>query len=346
MLFRSGIPYSTKSYIDNDSNLEYDTDYVYEICFVLSGWSDITTPIANLTTTHTTSIVRNTQIKLSVVGTSSAIILTMEHGSIGVDCDFDIYRKDNKNQTYSRIETIKRSSASAYKHIYTDETNLQSCTGYTYQIKSNILNKEVLSNEETVSLKGSTEISYFKTSKGSFNNSVKLNWDVNQIGTNNTYYSLGRRIVGKDISEFKEIYTVSGTNDNYFYEDNLATPGQYYEYQISAYSDCGGGKVLSNSKTDIGFSQNSGIVSGRIYYGTGVSVQDAKVNLIKSDNTDDSEQFRSLRVDNLGGGAFWDIDSKTGEKLFVGKPFTLQMWVNLDADIKQEGSTAQSSPMV
>ena len=120
VLIKSGIPYSTKSYIDNDSNLEYDTDYVYEICFVLSGWSDITTPIANLTTTHTTSIVRNTQIKLSVVGTSSAIILTMEHGSIGVDCDFDIYRKDNKNQTYSRIETIKRSSASAYKHIYTD----------------------------------------------------------------------------------------------------------------------------------------------------------------------------------------------------------------------------------
>ena len=59
-----------------------------------------------------------------------------------------------------------------------------------------------------------------------------------------------------------------------------------------------------------GFCRSTGIVSGRIAYGTGTAVDGARVTLVRNnDNASDISQFYSLRTSGSGDGVFLALSS-------------------------------------
>ena len=112
------------------------------------------------------------------------------------------------------------------------------------------------------------------------------------MGTDPTRFMLYRRLLGSNNDEdYQIIWETTGTESSYYYEDSRALAGQFYQYRVVAQS-----KYLNDdnqlvyddvsSKICDGFCQTRGIISGRITYGTGTAVANARVLLAKSGEGD------------------------------------------------------------
>ena len=80
-----------------------------------------------------------------------------------------------------------------------------------------------------------------------------------------------------------------------------------------------------------GFCRSTGIVSGRIAYGTGTAVDGARVTLVRNnDNASDISQFYSLRTSGSGDGVFLALSSDALNSQFGSSDYSVQMFVRPD----------------
>lgn len=80
-----------------------------------------------------------------------------------------------------------------------------------------------------------------------------------------------------------------------------------------------------------GFCRSTGIVSGRIAYGTGTAVDGARVTLVRNnDNASDISQFYSLRTSGSGDGVFLALSSDALNSQFGSSAYSVQMFVRPD----------------
>ena len=313
--------------------MDYETEYLYEVCFVHKNWN-INSPVSDLTVYKSCSIERDIKVNLSVERDSNfCFILNVEHTQMPKDCDIIIYRKSEAyGSKYDSIKTIKYKENSeanfiAYDSIISEPDQLIDAIEFTYKAEISILGKTFISQEITMPRNLATTITSFSASKGSSLNKTVLNWNVKLVGDEPVYYVVGRKLFNSN-DEYTEIYNISGNNTSYFYEDNNIVTGQYYEYNIQAYKESSGKRTKLNNKTDIGFCQNSGIISGNIFYESNMSVPKVKVVL---ENLDGDKKFQSLES-TKSGAAFWNIKYNKACEYFVKKPFSLQMWVKAAID--------------
>lgn len=164
--------------------------------------------------------------------------------------------------------------------------------------------------------------------KGDYNGLVKLSWEVHQVGNSITRYELMRTVKGKN--NWATIYKTSGIASSYYYEDNTALPGQYYDYKVRSITSCDEQESYLERGTD-GFCRSTGIVSGRIAYGTGTAVDGARVTLVRNnDNASDISQFYSLRTSGSGDGVFLALSSDALNSQFGSSAYSVQMFVRPD----------------
>ena len=182
---------------------------------------------------------------------------------------------------------------------------------------------------------GNSQVTAVNATKGDYNGLVKVAWEADQVGSDVTRYEVARCVKGTDT--WATIYKTSGTASSYYYEDQTALPGQYYDYKVVSITTCDGSDTRLE-KSDDGFSRATGIVSGRITYGTGTAVAGTRVALVRGDGTQQQGgQFYALRVSGAGDGVFLSKDSETLNKYFASKPYTLQMMIR--PDDSQTGTT-------
>lgn len=114
--------------------------------------------------------------------------------------------------------------------VFTDK-DVNPCETYKYKVEVTALEKTFsLISSTTGSISGSTEVTSVVASRGTFSGTVRLTWNVTQVGTSLTYFNVQRRLLGsQDENDFLTIYTTSGVATSYSYEDNTAQPGTYYE---------------------------------------------------------------------------------------------------------------------
>lgn len=342
----------TLEYVDGSTDLEYGEKYTYEVFFVLKDWFDElnkpTAPVADLSISNDITLVRVFPIKLSSTGTTKSVNLSWNFVHSGVSTTFDVYRKSG-TEGFTKLAAVTV-GATSDTATYKDETATGACKTYYYYVEtSSVLSTTFRSDTITGHLLSNSQVTKLQVSKGTFSNLVRLNWENLQVGTNPTRFIIGRRLLGTTGS-FSQINTQEGTASSYSYDDVTAQPGQYYEYAVASYFYCDSDKTYTQSMnlTDDGFCQSTGIISGRISYGTGVAVPDAKVNLLTASDENTKAQFYSMRVDGQYGGVKWNTDTATCKSYFEGaKPFTVEMWVRLDPRVMQtENGTTRSLPMV
>ena len=197
------------------------------------------------------------------------------------------------------------------------------CTEYSFNLKVKYggnVHSSKLSN--TVMLPSDTtgEIKSFDVSKGYYTDRASVSWILGKNGSEFSYFNLQRRAYNTSDSIWETLTTVENLGSSKFrYDDQTGRPGIYYNYKIEGVQTCNGVSNPSVSKTDIGFSQPYGVVSGSVTYGT--SKQAVKdVCVIAQGGS--AMKNRALYFT----GTQVEIDSETSNKLAPGESGTVQFY--------------------
>lgn len=336
------VNYSTLTYTDTDQNLEYDKTYTYEVSYLpgtdtdytrdqlyyLNKWKDITL-------TRSFDFGTMTLEEKEINGKTN-IVYTWSHEAITDASSSKTYTlyvqrsKDGGNNWADLGNPINITSSATTGGTYNDaDVNVRQ--PYQYRVKINVQGKDFYSTASQYTITNGSKLTGFSASRGNYNNVVKLSWTVNQVGTNPTYFTLQRRPLGSaGDAGWADIYTTTGTASNYSYDDNTAQPGSFNEYRLRIFDEYNGTKYEGTSLTTDGFSIATGVVSGRITYGTGTAVQGAKVTL--SATNADGKSIQSNKAIYLSGEASSGLACNTTNEeikkiLGDGKTFTVQFWM-------------------
>jgi len=337
------------SYTDTDADLAYNTKYEYKIVFIPKNISgDGEREELSQTLTNVEIVPSFEFSNLSPTPMSNSVLLSWSHPdpTNGEQLTFKVWRTLNRQslKTNGLIDKDKVIAALGSEPLKTvpaaqgttscEDNNLaNNMTLYLYIISVEAFGETWYSDViGPTTLSGHTEILNVTANRGTYSNVVKVQWDVKHVGVDGTRYVVSRRLLGSD-EDFLQVHMVTGTESSYYFSDNTAQPGQFYQYRVVAqgkFQDPDTGEInyedMSSGDAD-GFCQSRGTISGRITYGTGTAVADARVQLTKNnENGDNIQQFYSMYVEPMGG-IKWMPTESTGSALFVGKAFTFQMYV-------------------
>ena len=326
---------SVKTHKYTDDIPDYDSDYVYEVAFIPTGMPDgkrIERLVGSITTQVTRKFTINgLDIDAEKTNDKSITIKWNNQEFKGNEnYVFKILRADGDTINWEEIGSVSVSKKSQTQYSYTDSKNLQACHTYFYKVQTTMLENHTFVSENYVmgNLLGESQVTSLTATKGDYNGLVKLSWEVHQVGNSITRYELMRTVKGKN--NWATIYKTSGIASSYYYEDNTALPGQYYDYKVRSITSCDEQESYLERGTD-GFCRSTGIVSGRIAYGTGTAVDGARVTLVRNnDNASDICQFYSLRTSGSGDGVFLALSSDALNSQFGSSAYSVQMFVRPD----------------
>ena len=347
-----------------DSNIDYDQNYTYEVSSILDNWSndapvaDLTQTVGNISTIPVYNFPTFTDTRRE-----NSVYLSWTHDKLNTSASvsFKVWRCQDTNSFYDEdghpdskkiianmgdpYATVKASSTGTTTS-FEDKQIASSCTTYWYLVGVDLFGRTFYSSLlGPTSIEGSTSIKSLTANRGTYSDVIKLQWDVTQIGTDPSRFVVSRRLLGsQNDNDYQNVWVTSGTESSYFFSDTEVESGKFYQYRVMAQSNCVDNvtgettfKVTDRKEVD-GFCQSRGIISGRITYGTGTAVPNAKVLLTKNkESNDDADQFYSMQVEPQGG-IVWSPTASTGEQLFQGKPFTFQLYVRPDK-VVSGGST-------
>ena len=335
------IPYNTRKYTDDVP--DYDQEYVYQIYFVPTN-SPSGKLLSSLMSSKTQSVQRSFPINITdVVSDKKSITVKWQCPEFkgNESYAFKLLRTESKNgqpgDDWTEVATVNVTDKGKTQYEYTDTRDLKLCPTYIYKVQTTMLENKLFSSTNILEgrITGNSQVTTVNATKGDYNGLVKVAWEADQVGSDVTRYEVARRVKGTDT--WATIYKTSGTASSYYYEDQTALPGQYYDYKVVSITTCDGSDTRLE-KSDDGFSRATGIVSGRITYGTGTAVAGTRVALVRGDGTQQQGgQFYALRVSGAGDGVFLSKDSETLNKYFASKPYTLQMMIR--PDDSQTGTT-------
>ena len=337
----SDIPYNTRKYTDDVP--DYDQKYVYQIYFVPTN-SPSGKLLSRQMESTTQFVQRSFPINITdVVSDKKSITVKWQCPEFkgNESYAFKLLRTESKNgqpgDDWTEVATVNVTDKGKTQYEYTDTRDLKLCPTYIYKVQTTMLENKLFSSANILEgrITGNSQVTAVNATKGDYNGLVKVAWEADQVGADATRYEVARRVKGTDT--WATIYKTSGTASSYYYEDQTALPGQYYDYKVVSITTCDGSDTRLE-KSDDGFSRATGIVSGRITYGTGTAVAGTRVALVRGDGTQQQGgQFYALRVSGAGDGVFLSKDSETLNKYFASKPYTLQMMIR--PDDSQTGTT-------
>lgn len=330
----SDIPYNTRKYTDDVP--DYDQKYVYQIYFVPTN-SPSGKLLSRQMESTTQFVQRSFPINITdVVSDKKSITVKWQCPEFkgNESYAFKLLRTESKNgqpgDDWTEVATVNVTDKGKTQYEYTDTRDLKLCPTYIYKVQTTMLENKLFSSTNILEgrITGNSQVTAVNATKGDYNGLVKVAWEADQVGADVTRYEVARRVKGTDT--WATIYKTSGTASSYYYEDQTALPGQYYDYKVVSITTCDGSDTRLE-KSDDGFSRATGIVSGRITYGTGTAVAGTRVALVRGDGTQQQGgQFYALRVSGAGDGVFLSKDSETLNKYFASKPYTLQMMIRPD----------------
>ena len=325
--------YDTSQFTDGDGNTipEYDSLYTYEVAFIPTNAAN-NYRSQRLTEAVDACISRSFTISTPTIQNGDDYInlswTSQQFGASG-DYVFNVMRTDATDAKgnpikWEKIGEVKVSSTNATSFSYKDTQVPNALTTYYYKVITTVAGKDFESGYASGKTTASTLITSLSATKGDYNGVVKISWDVKQVGTTSTSFLLKRKEKGGNGS-WAVIYKTSGTEATYFYDDNTALPGKYYDYCAEIASD-------GSFVTDEGFCRATGVVSGRISYGTGTAVSDTRIDL-KLNDEGNSGQFYAMHTQGLSGGIRTNSDfSSKVSQTFKNKAYTVQMYVCPDRD--------------
>ena len=333
-LLISNISYGINSY-DDTSVPEYDKEYKYEVVFVPTG-----SPNGSTRPELTVAAIGNLEREATIFSKEAAsdshddkIVFSWSHSPLknadGSNPINIILERSTDKQNWTTQQTIAVTNPEATSGLYEDANSLKAFTTYYYRLRATVLGKSYESTIVTGQLEGMSKVTEVTASRGTYSNMVKLRWMAKQVGTNTTYFTVYRRPLGSiDENDWAEIYSTSGTAASYSYDDVTALPGSFNEYKVASWMMNGEDRVSGNEKRIDGFNIATGVVSGRITYGTGTAVSNAKV-ILKQQTSDGNlaTGMHSLLFTGTNSGLTYKTSENANMKKLFAEDFTVQMYI-------------------
>lgn len=349
------VGYSLTKFTDDDVELKYDNPYTYYVCFIPNGWTvNKPSDAEGLWDSMKTKLERPASFfsKLSATETlEDKIVFSWEHLSFQ-DAATHVYtltvqrsKSDPSlpadQMVWQDVKTYSIGSKSTTSGSFEDVQDLEAFEDYSYRLKTTVFDKDYVSEIVTGHLAGMSYVTDFSATRGTYSNMVKLKWTAKQVGNGLTYYDVQRRPLGSvDDDNWITLSTVSGTASSYSYDDVTALPGSYNQYRVVTWT-MHNNERKGNSKTlTDGFSVATGVISGRITYGTGTAVEGVKVTLTQNNSDGEAvSAMRSLRFTGTKSGMIYNTTGKEAKKLF-NKDFSVQLFVSPSLnEMDEDGET-------
>ena len=339
-LLKSGLGYNEQLQCVDDSlhgtMPDWDTDKTnktYKVVFVPDGSPNNTIYNSLSATSSAVQLKRDWEISLQgELVDDDKIHLTWTHSRIEdaatKNYNLKLERREAgaNDNTFQLIKNIPVTTPGTVDGEYTD-ADLLANHNYVYRLSIYVLEENHVVTTPSIGTAGSKLLA-FEATRGSYNNVVKLNWKVKQVGINETSFLVYRRPLGTEGDRgWVQIYTTSGTGSNYSYDDETVLPGTFNQYKLVIADN------LDEFKLADGFTYNTGVVGGRITYGTGTAVEGAKVTLKQQNGDGDlaTASMSSLKFADPGAGFTYSTDTVEIHSLFSGD-FSTQMWVRPDSE--------------
>lgn len=336
---------ATKEFTYKLTDNEYGVNYNYIVCFVPKGWTaNSENDATNLSSNKEHTMVADFAFSnVEDIATKNDITLKWNHSKIldassSKSYTFSIERSlDQTNWT--KIGEVTVTDPNVCSGEYTDKSDaLQAYATYYYRISSFIQN-DTRKVEINSQLDGTTKVTTFTASRGVYNNTVKLQWNVEQVGNGTTYFIIQRRLLGSDNDkDWADIYSTQGVSSIYSYDDVNANPGTFYEYRVLLWSIYNEQPVGKRTTDTDGFSLSTGVLSGRIYYDSGTAVEGTKVILRPSGtNGEDVSLYRSLRLSGGKTGSGMTYKGNKGDiSSAISGDLSVQLYIKPDGYIMNE----------
>lgn len=329
--------FSDRTFVDKSSSIRYSQDYIYRVYFLPTGWGDASSSkrAEDLMASTAVSTPCSFDINMSAEGADSSIKLSWDAPAIQNSGDYQyvIYRSIGDG-AFEAVKKITVTNPNQTHYEYEDQAIPDAGASYNYYVAIKIFDQEFESDAQVASVSGFSRAVSIKASKGSYDNSVKVNWTALQIGSTTTYYELSRRVLNSK-GAWELLHSTSGTAKNYSFNDQTLGNGIYYEYRVVSYSlDSNNQRYGESEISTNGFCSLTGTISGNINYGSGTAVEGVRVNLeiASTGNAANVAQFYSLRCGGPNGGIRWNIDEQQAKNRLSGKKWTMQMYVRPTTD--------------
>ena len=345
-IFRNGVKIdevayknAKTTYTDELALSDYGKKQTYAICFAADSWylTDYRDAICGYKELNFTMNRSFSFDKLTATEGQGKVTLNWSHSSILDASGSKVYTisvqrasepQSGKAPEWVDLEKIEIKSPNTTSGSYVDNSSLQARHTYIYRLKTYVEETDVISAQTPIRLGGST-LTGFSATRGDYSNSVKLQWTVKQVGNSDTHFTIQRRPLGSvKESDWADIYTTSGSAPSYSYEDQSVQPGSFNEYRVLLKELDDTNKLSeSDSKTTDGFSISTGVISGRVSFGSGTAVQNAKITMRASNADGDMESsFRSLKLISNGSGIQCLADATKTTEMLSGS-FSVQLYV-------------------
>ena len=352
------VAYGTKTFVDNTEKT-YGTQYTYTVAFSPEEWDSEIEKFSGATglTAFVRETLKRTESFFTNVTASTTetnkVKVSWTHASIKDASDtkpytISIYRgRVSTKNGVTKVEwdadpcnelTVKSSSTTSGSWEDLTPSTHREIYQYRLQIEAQGTTFTATSNNGHIA-GDAAEITTVTSSRGNFQGSVIISWEVKRSGTADILYTVKRRPLGsKNDADYQLIYSTASSATSFSYEDKNALPGCFYEYKVEAIErDIEGNEYPTYTTTD-GFALASGIVNGRVYYDTGTAVEGVKVMLERNSGNDEAASiFRSMTfADN---GFYYSpprdngIDKPANINALVYNDFSVQMWLKPAADI-------------
>ena len=220
--------------------------------------------------------------------------------------------------------------------------DLTPCEEKTIKLAIRERQMEVNSMETKYTLPDVTgsEITDFTLSKGFYADHVTLSWRIPSGKANFHFYNVERinlKELSGDNPQWLHLGSVNHSDGvlNYSFQDETCVAGEYYQYRVVGYSNCGGTTTVRATVQGIGFAQPYGVVSGQINYSGNQAVKGVKISAIGEGETR-SGALRFVKPDTIPAAATDSLSGYTEYPLEIPNPLretnsgTIEMWVKGD----------------
>ena len=313
------------TYSFTDDSDSYDTSYVYIVSFGLNGWSDLdVTPVNELARKVEVTNQRDWDMQLYTERRPSSILLEWEHERVpeANASPFYVEHRTSQSEPWTILAELNEPNITKHSWQHRDLVDMEEV--HYYRIRTHLLDTDFTVEDVNTTL-GTNAIRSLTASKGTYAGEVHLSWECEMNNNREMNFEIFRRLSGSN-AEWVQLGEMRGTAQTFTFVDDTPVPGNYYDYRVSStYLEDDGHRTNPVFCGASGFSMSTGIISGKVTYGTGTAVAGVKMNLGVDSDDPKQTQFYSMRVRDIGGGLKLLRPTEELASLYTN-PFTAQLW--------------------
>ncbi len=309
--------YADKVDTKSGSSLLYDTQYVYAVQYVPSGFPEGVVYKTAKRVVNANLSTSNFILKVTATANANSVDLSWSSTpQLYGDYTYEVQRTIKEKNKYEKLQS------GILNTEYTDNKVPNSCNVYTYKVITSPLFKDY-KNQEGIKKEGTADAKIIEKTEFSGGLTVKsdtkeeavvLSWKVNQIGIDPTTFEIMR--------DAELIATIKDSKSSYEYKDDKIVIGKDYKYDV---------KLIRCDKSSTNISESgkykaTGTIYGKVTYSSGgtpvsgvtIAVSkdvNGKYEFVDSVKTDSKGSYK-LEVEYVGSGSDFIIEPSFGTHKF------------------------------